>query len=96
MDACAPNLSDKIGQPVASHRVLGTIDSYFHHRFGFSKSCEVVAWSGDNPNSIAGLGIEDPGDIGVSLGTSDTLFAITSSPTPGLTGHVFVNPTDPG
>ena len=35
-----------------------------------------------------------PGDIAVSLGTSDTLFLWLDKPQPKLDGHVFVNPVD--
>jgi hypothetical protein len=30
--------------------------------------------SGDNPCSLAGLGLQEPGDVAVSLGTSDTMY----------------------
>ena len=59
--------------PVPSFTVLGTISKYFQQRYGFSSATEVVAFSGDNPNSLAGLGLHQPGDVGVSLGTSDTV-----------------------
>lgn len=35
-----------------------------------------------------------PGDIAVSLGTSDTVFLWIQQPRPALTGHVFCNPVD--
>jgi xylulokinase len=68
----APGLRAKLGDLVAPHAVLGTISPYFCARFGFSSACKVVAWSGDNPNSFASLGI-GRGDIAISLGTSDTV-----------------------
>ncbi|URD99010.1 FGGY family of carbohydrate kinases, C-terminal domain [Musa troglodytarum] len=63
--------------------------------FHFQKSCIVIQWSGDNPNSLAGLTLNTPGDLAISLGTSDTVFGITSEPQPSLEGHVFPNPVDP-
>ena len=37
-----------------------------------------------------------PGDIAISLGTSDTVFLwLDGKPTPSLEGHVFVNPVAP-
>ena len=42
-------------------------------RFGFHPSCQVVAFTGDNQSALAGMRLT-PGDIGVSLGTSDTVF----------------------
>jgi sugar (pentulose or hexulose) kinase len=43
-------------------------------RYGFPEECKVVAFTGDNCSSLAGLGLGE-GDIGYSLGTSDTFFA---------------------
>ena len=43
-------------------------------RYGFPEACEVVAFTGDNCSSLAGLGLGQ-GHIGYSLGTSDTVFA---------------------
>jgi len=91
----APGLGKKLGEPVPSRTVYGNIQKYFQQRFGFKPDCALVSWSGDNPCSVAGLGLNAPGDVAISLGTSDTLFGIVKSPTPGLVGHVFVNPVDP-
>ena len=84
-----------IGTPAASHSTVGSISPYFIKRYGFSESCDVIAWSGDNNCTLAGLGLNRPGDLAVSLGTSDTLFGITSKPKPQTAGHVFVSPVDP-
>jgi xylulokinase len=41
------------------------------------------------------MDLREEGDVGVSLGTSDTLFAVVSTPRPsGKEGHVLVNPSD--
>lgn len=93
--ATAPDLLPRLGDIVSSHSVLGKVAPYFVERYGFSADCRVVAWSGDNPNSVAGLGLKEPGDVAVSLGTSDTLFGITAAPAPGIEGHLFPNPVDP-
>lgn len=61
----------------------------------FDKKCLVIQWSGDNPNSLAGLALNRPGDLAISLGTSDVVFGITTEPHPGLEGHVLPNPVDP-
>lgn len=78
-----------------SHRALGCVSPYFANRYGFPKNCIVVAWSGDNPCSLAGLGLQAPGDVAVSLGTSDTMFAMMAKASPGCDGHVLRNPVDP-
>jgi xylulokinase len=54
----------------------------------------VVPWSGDNPSSLVGLGLVTPGALGISLGTSDTVFGPLTSPVPDPAGagHVFGSP----
>lgn len=93
----APLLADKLAPPVPPHTCFGRISPYFCARFGFAESCSVIAWSGDNPCSLAGLGLQAEGDVAVSLGTSDTLFAVVprAAARPGLDGHLFANPVDP-
>ncbi|XP_053569766.1 xylulose kinase isoform X2 [Bombina bombina] len=91
LDSCAPDLKGKLGSVVPSSSVLGSISAYYVQRFGFSDNCKVVAFTGDNPASLAGMRLEE-GDIAVSLGTSDTLFLWIKEPTPALEGHIFCNP----
>jgi xylulokinase len=56
----------------------------------------VVAFSGDNCNSLVGMGAAAPGVTVISLGTSDTYFAATSEPKtdPNGYGHVFGDSLD--
>jgi len=77
------------------HQALGSVASYFATRYGLADSCLVVAWSGDNPCSLAGLGLQEPGDVAISLGTSDTMFAVMGKASPGEDGMVLRNPVDP-
>ena len=62
-------------------------------KYGFNSDCKVVAFTGDNPASLAGMRLEE-GDIAVSLGTSDTLMLWLKTPQPALEGHIFVNPVE--
>ena len=62
-------------------------------QYGFNPDCKVVAFTGDNPASLAGMRL-DEGDIAVSLGTSDTLMLCFKTPKPALEGHIFVNPVE--
>ncbi|XP_055363673.1 xylulose kinase isoform X2 [Betta splendens] len=93
LEATAPHLARLLGDPLPSTSVLGSVSSYFVDRYGFSESCRVVAFTGDNPASLAGMRLQ-PGDIAVSLGTSDTVFLWVQQPCPALEGHVFCNPVD--
>ncbi|CAI8008481.1 Xylulose kinase, partial [Geodia barretti] len=95
LEACAPgfDLEARLGDPVTSSSVLGPISPYYVDKFGFSSSCQVVAFTGDNPSSLAGTRLS-AGDVTISLGTSDTVTFWTSSAQPQLMGHVFVNPVD--
>ncbi|XP_071340366.1 xylulose kinase isoform X1 [Trachinotus anak] len=93
LEATAPHLDQLLGAPLPSTSVLGPVSSYFVHRYGFSESCRVVAFTGDNPASLAGMRLQQ-GDIAVSLGTSDTVFLWIQKPRPALEGHIFCNPVD--
>ncbi|XP_036189074.1 xylulose kinase isoform X2 [Myotis myotis] len=94
LGACAPHLEEKLGPPVPSCSVVGPVSSYYVQRYGFPSGCKVVAFTGDNPASLAGMRLEE-GDIAISLGTSDTLFLWLQEPTPALEGHIFCSPVDP-
>ncbi|GAB1606799.1 xylulose kinase-like [Argonauta hians] len=93
LDACAKDLESKLGQPVKSTENLGPISQYYVEKYGFSPTCAIIAFTGDNPASLAGMRLQE-GDICVSLGTSDTLFLWLTEPKPALEGHVFVNPVN--
>uniref|UniRef100_A0A8C9L7T4 Xylulose kinase n=1 Tax=Pavo cristatus TaxID=9049 RepID=A0A8C9L7T4_PAVCR len=93
LDACAPGLAEKLGNPVPSHSILGSISPYYVQRYEFSPDCKIVAFTGDNPASLAGMRLQE-GDIAISLGTSDTLFLWIQEPTPALEGHILCNPVD--
>ncbi|KAL7976449.1 hypothetical protein Chor_008398, partial [Crotalus horridus] len=96
LDACAPQLGKKLGQPVPSSKVLGLISPYYTERFGFNPACQIVAFTGDNPviysDPIDFAGID--AGLSISLGTSDTLFLWIKEPNPALEGHIFCNPVD--
>jgi xylulokinase len=53
-----------------------------------------MPWSGDNPSALVGLGLVTPGVLGISLGTSDTVFGPVARPAhdPEGAGHVFGSP----
>ncbi|KAL7116845.1 hypothetical protein ACP275_03G031700 [Erythranthe tilingii] len=94
LEVTAPGLEKKLGKLVPAYAVAGSIAPYFVERYHFDKNCLIVQWSGDNPNSLAGLTLNSPGDLAISLGTSDTVFGITAEHKPCLEGHVFPNPVD--
>ncbi|KAG8376193.1 hypothetical protein BUALT_Bualt09G0037700 [Buddleja alternifolia] len=94
LEATAPGLEEKLGRLAPAHALAGLIAPYFVERYHFDKNCLIIQWSGDNPNSLAGLTLNSPGDLAISLGTSDTVFGITSEHKPCLEGHVFPNPVD--
>ncbi|XP_067107749.1 xylulose kinase isoform X2 [Osmerus mordax] len=93
LEAVAPGLQDLLGDPQSSTAVLGSVSSYYVSRYGFSQDCRVVAFTGDNPGSLAGMRLQE-GDVAVSLGTSDTVFLWITEPHPTIEGHIFCNPID--
>jgi xylulokinase len=94
LDATAPGLRGMLKPPVASKTVAGEIAGYFVKKYGFSPGTKVVAFTGDNPSSLIGMGASQPGTAVISLGTSDTVFtAMASKRTdPRGYGSVFGNP----
>jgi len=96
LDCTGGGLADKLGPLVAPHKPIGRISNYYTIRYGFSPATVIIAFSGDNPNSLAAFGLERPGATAISLGTSDTIFGALSNPKPSATeGHIFGNPIDP-
>ena len=93
LEAAGEGLADKLGEPVSPNTVVATVSEYMQERYGFPASCIVGAFTGDNPSSLAGLAMGE-GDLGLSLGTSDTLFVWLRQAAPQLTGHVWINPVD--
>jgi xylulokinase len=96
LEATAPDLESRLGPLAASHRVAGKIHPHFVGRYGFAPECAVIVFAGDNPCSLAGLRLQQAGDVAISLGTSDTLFASLTDPKPSASeGHIFASPVDP-
>lgn len=95
LDATAPDLKQKLPSLTNSYDVIGKISPYFVERFGFSPETILVAWSGDNPNSLIGVGLTEKGKAAISLGTSDTYFSYMKNLHFDLKGegHVFGAPT---
>ena len=75
MAATAPDLEERMPPITRSDEIVGTISPYFVERHGFSQDCKILPFSGDNPCSLIGMGLVEPGNVALSLGTSDTLFA---------------------
>lgn len=93
-EATTPGLLEKLPPAVPTHTLIGTLAPYFA-KYGFSDKVAVAAWTGDNPASLVGTGATRPGLAVVSLGTSDTFFAVLEPyrTDPEGCGHVFGNPT---
>jgi xylulokinase len=94
--ATAPELDRRLLPITPATRSVGRLNSYYVGRYGFSPSCLVVPFSGDNPCSLIGLGLVEPGQVALSLGTSDTLFACMDAPRVSAQGEgaVFASPDD--
>ncbi len=92
--ATAPNLCSKLLPPAAATSVQGEVSGYFSQKYGISAACRVALFTGDNPASLVGMGATTPGNVVISLGTSDTFFAAMPGPKtdPAGFGHVFGNP----
>ncbi|KAJ2087441.1 hypothetical protein IW138_004979 [Coemansia sp. RSA 986] len=108
-DSIDPTLIDRLGaEVVMADQCVGTMAPYFVERYGFSSSCAVIAFTGDNLSAYGGFeslfASAAHAPAVVSLGTSDTvLFPLERYPYTGdatripvehLGGHVLQHPTD--
>ena len=61
--AGGPELELKLGlEPVPTKTQVGLVSHYLSKRYGFSPSCAVTAFMGDNPATLAGTRAQ-PGDV---------------------------------
>jgi len=92
--ATAPGLAAKLPPLAASGTVVGPISRYFVERYGMNPACVSIIWSGDNPCSVVGLGLVEPGQVAISMGTSYTYFGTMAAchVDPRGEGHVFGSP----
>lgn len=91
-----PELRKKLGDvPLDGGGSLGGISPYFVQRYGFSASCQIAPFTGDNPATILSLPLR-PHDAIVSLGTSSTFLMNTPSYKPNPSYHFMNHPTTKG
>ena len=95
LNATAPDLRDKLPHLANSYDIIGKISPYYVKKFGFNPETILISWSGDNPNSLIGVGLIKKGKAAISLGTSDTYFSYLKKLYFDLSGesHVFGAPT---
>lgn len=90
--ACAEGLREKLGEPVPSNSIIGTIGHFFVLRYNFNPNCKVIAFTGDNCSALAGLNLNDD-CLAFSLGTSDTIMMSLDHHPMLADGHVLIHPT---
>ncbi len=92
LDAAAPALERRLPPICASTYVLGAVAPFWANRCGLP-AAGITAWTGDNPSTLIGSGIVEPGVLSVSLGTSDTVSAFMDRrPARGGEGYVAASP----
>jgi len=94
----APDLASRLPSVEPATHIHGKISRYFVGKFGFSEACRIAGFTGDNPASLVGMGASTPGNVVISLGTSDTWFSATQGTASRMDGigHVFGNPIGGG
>ncbi len=92
--ATAPALAEKLPGLAPSWTVIGPVSPFWTRRHPLAPGALQAAWSGDNPCSLVGLGMVEPNQAGISLGTSDTCFyTLPRLPAgTGGAGHLFGHP----
>jgi xylulokinase len=95
LKATAPSLKLKLPPLAASGQAIGRVSNYFVRKFGLNPEALANVWTGDNPASVIGLGLIKPGQVAISLGTSDTFFGTMEKcqTDENGEGHVFGSPT---
>uniref|UniRef100_T1PE87 Xylulose kinase n=1 Tax=Musca domestica TaxID=7370 RepID=T1PE87_MUSDO len=93
LNACAPDLEERLGTAVPTNSCLGNICEFFVQRFGMPPECRVAAFTGDNPSALSGMLVEKDWLV-MSLGTSDTLMMNLEQPPHLEQGHVLCHPTE--
>ena len=76
LNATAPGLVLKLPDIRPPWTIAGRLSTYWRDRYAFPPA-RIVTWSGDNPSSLVGTGLVNEAHLAVSLGTSDTAFALT-------------------
>lgn len=51
LNACAPDLEERLGEPVPTNSIIGEIGPFFVQRYSFNPHCKIVGFTGDNPVS---------------------------------------------
>jgi xylulokinase len=95
LKATAPSLKLKLPPLAPSGHVIGKVSAYFVNKYGLNPEALATTWTGDNPASVIGLGLIKPGQVAISLGTSDTFFGTMHKcqTDENGEGHVFGSPT---
>jgi xylulokinase len=88
-------LLDKLPRPIASTAVIGKPGCALRSALpGLPEDCSIISCSGDNLCTVAGLALQ-PGDLAISLGTSDVLIGIsTTMPRSESSCNTFINCCD--
>lgn len=74
LEAAADHLLEKLPPLSPSWKVIGEVSPYFTIKYGLNPKALAIIWSGDNPDSLLGLGIAESNVSAISLGTSFTYF----------------------
>ncbi|CDR33504.1 xylulokinase [Criblamydia sequanensis] len=74
LEATADHLLEKLPPLSPSWRIIGEVSPYFTIKYGLNPKALAIIWSGDNPDSLLGLGIAESNVSAISLGTSFTYF----------------------
>lgn len=87
---------DVLNDPVKPTTIVGQISTALVNKYNFSPLCNVVAFSGDNPSALVGIGANKPNSIVISLGTSDTIFVNLGGniPEDSKDAHIFCSALD--
>lgn len=71
-----------------SQEITGTISNKCANETGLKLGTPVVAGAGDNAAGAIGMGLAEVGAVGVTIGTSGVVFAVTDIPSIDIKGRI--------
>jgi len=80
LNVLASGLPTRLPGIVSASTTVGRVSRYLQDRYHFASDATVMAFSGDNPDSLRGMGVlsaDSSAATVISLGTSDTAFRLT-------------------
>ncbi|EDW77682.1 uncharacterized protein Dwil_GK24427 [Drosophila willistoni] len=95
LNACAPNLAQRLMKPIASNRLQGRIADYYVKRWNFRPDCMILSSITNTASAVVGLRFNKETDVVLSLGPIDKLIMHVENHPKQEEGHLLCDPINP-